>query len=104
MGTIVYEFRNSIVDLENEMEQRETRDRRIRLGAVLVFLSVALMLNTDVFSALNVLNKSTLILGTALLALTVCRLTKEGCDVQKTRTLLFTGVAFLMTSLFAMAM
>ena len=102
MGTIVYECRDRIVELENEMEFREVRIRRIRAVAVMAFIMAVVMMNTELFSALNVLNKSTFLLGMGMLTLTVYRLTKEGSDAQKTRTLMFTGAAFLLTSLFAM--
>ena len=104
MGTIVYEYRSRIVDLENECEQRESRVIRIRAVIAFSMLSILLLINTDLFSQMNVLNKITMTFGAALLAWTAYEMTKKDHDNQRIRTLMLTGTAFLVTSLFAMAM
>lgn len=102
MGSIVYEYRSRIVELENEEEYRESKIRLVRLCLIAAFFSFLLALNTGAFDALNALNKITLITGAALLTLSAHELTKEKRNSARMRTMALTGIAFTLTSLFAM--
>ena len=104
MGTIVYQYRSRIVELENESEQKRSNVHRVRIAIVLSMISVFMLINTDLFSQLNVLNKITLTIGAILLAWAGYEITKNEHDAQRIRTLFLTGAAFLITSMFAMAM
>lgn len=102
MGSIVYEYKSRIVELENEEEYRESKIRLVRLCLIAAFFSFLLALNTGAFDALNALNKITLITGAALLTLSAHELTKEKRNSARMRTMALTGIAFTLTSLFAM--
>ena len=104
MGSIVYEYRNRIVELENETEDRESRIKLVRMCIASAFFSLLLVINTDAFDALNQLNKITLVAGAALLSLCAYELTKDERNTGRMRTMALTGLAFTVTSLFAMMM
>ena len=60
----MYELnRSRIVEIENEKEAKKERCRMVCISSAIVFLLFIAMLNTDLFSQMNVLNKCSLLTG-----------------------------------------
>jgi len=102
MGSIVYEQRNKIVELENKVEGREIRTKHIAIASVAVVIAMAILIRTELFASLNGFNRATLLIGTALIMAGVYTISKENHNSMTVRTLFLTGAAFFLTSVFAM--
>lgn len=102
MGSIVYEQRNKIVELENKVENRQIRTRHIGAISIAVVAGMAILIRTELFMSLNGFNRATLLIGTALIMAGIYMTSKENHNRMTVRTLFLTGAAFFLTSVFAM--
>ena len=74
----MYELnRSRIVEIENEKEAKKERCRMVCISSAIVFLLFLAILNTDLFSQMNVLNKCSLLTGLLMISLSAYLRSKE---------------------------
>lgn len=102
MGTMYELNRSRIVEIENEKEAKKERCRMVCISSAIVFLLFIAMLNTDLFSQMNVLNKCSLLTGLLMISLSTYLISKEQYRSDIVRTLMCTGVALFISSMFVL--
>ncbi len=102
MGTVYNINKSRIVEIENEIELKRSRTKILGISLSLIFAVSAAMLNTGLFSQLNVFNKGTLLIGTGMILAFVYLTSTEGHCVKNTRILMYIGAALFVTSVLAM--
>lgn len=99
----MYELnRSRIVEIENEKEAKKERCRMVCISSAIVFLLFLAILNTDLFSQMNVLNKCSLLTGLLMISLSAYLISKEQHRSDIVRTLMCTGVALFISSMFVL--
>ena len=102
MGTMYELNRSRIVEIENEKEAKKERCRMVCISSAIVFLLFLAILNTDLFSQINVLNKCSLLTGLLMISLSAYLISKEQYRSDIVRTLMCTGVALFISSMFVL--
>lgn len=102
MGTMYELNRSRIVEIENEKEAKKERCRMVCISSAIVFLLFLAILNTDLFSQMNVLNKCSLLTGLLMISLSAYLISKEQYKSDIVRTLMCTGVALFISSMFVL--
>ena len=99
----MYELnRSRIVEIENEKEAKKERCRMVCISSAIVFLLFLAILNTDLFSQMNVLNKCSLLTGLLMISLSAYLISEEQYRSDIVRTLMCTGVALFISSMFVL--
>lgn len=102
MGTVYNINKSRIVEIENEIESKKSRTKAIGISSVLIFAVFAAMLNTGLFSQLNVFNKGTMLIGAGMMLTYVYLTSYEEYNDRNFRMLICIGAALFVTSLLAM--
>jgi hypothetical protein len=102
MGTVYNINKSRIVEIENEIESKKSRTKAIGISSVLIFAVFAAMLNTGLFSQLNVFNKGTMLIGAGMMLTYIYLTSSEEYNGRNFRMLICIGAALFVTSLLAM--
>ena len=102
MGTVYNINKSRIVEIENEIELRKSRTKTIGISSVLIFAVFAAILNTGLFSQLNVFNKGTMLIGAGMMLTYVYLTSSDEYAGKNFRTMICIGAALFVTSLLAM--
>ena len=102
MGTVYNINKSRIVEIENEIESKKSRTKAIGISSVLIFAVFAAMLNTGLFSQLNVFNKGTMLIGAGMMLTYIYLTSSEEYNGRNFRMLICIGATLFVTSLLAM--
>jgi len=92
MGSIVCEYSNRIVELENEIERKEARRRLIRISVTAAFFSLLLSVCAGALDMFSIYGKLALIIGTASISLGIYEHTRDDHSTIRVRTAVSLGI------------
>lgn len=102
MGTICELNRSRIVEIENAMEAKKERSRMVCITSFFVIATFTAILFTDMFNQMNILNKCSSLIGLLMISASAYMLSKEQNRSDVVKTLMCTGIALFVSSIFVL--